>query len=353
MPLNGFPYFKGGSGEPPDEPVEIETLPRRKFSGGYIAGPELQAAVNVALILGQPLLVTGEPGTGKTELGFAIARELGLQGPHLFVVKSTSEARDLFYQYDALGRFQARQTGDAARAADALNFIHYQALGQAILEAMPPADLIARGLVHSGYAGHQAPRRAVVIIDEIDKAQKDFPNDLLDEIDNMRFGVAELNAQVEPSDEAKQKFRPVVIITSNSERQLPPAFLRRCVYHHIPFPKRETLEDIVRARVLSELGTVAHDSKAVRDAVSFFLYLRGEDSWRDSGPDPALAKAPGTAELVNFLRVLLSRRALGGEPLEATLDEPLLEATLGVLLKVKDDLDRPNLIAEFLSQKGP
>src|ERR1700754_3537587 len=147
MPFNGFPYFRGGATKAPAQPVEIATLPRRKFSGGYIAGRELQAAVNVALILGQPLLVTGEPGTGKTELGYAMAHELGLQGPHIFIVKSTSEARDLFYQYDALGRFQARQTGESERAANALNFISYQALGQAILETMPAAEVRERGLV--------------------------------------------------------------------------------------------------------------------------------------------------------------------------------------------------------------
>ena len=94
------------------------------------------------------------------------------------------------------------------------------------------------------------------------------------------------------------------------------------------------------------------EAQAVRDAISFFLYLRGEESWRDRGPDPALAKTPGTAELVNFLRVLLSRRSLGGEALADALDRPLLEATLGVLLKVKDDLDRPNLIDDFVREKG-
>ena len=175
--------------------------PDESLGRNYEADEDLEAAVNVALILNRPLLVSGAPGCGKTQLGYAIARNLGIERVYFFSVKSTSEARDLFYGYDAIGRFQAvqiaaaeRPISDSGRPAppppNVGDYIEYRALGAAILDAHQKEDvshLLVGRYEHPGW-----PRRSVVIIDEIDKAPRDFPNDLLDEVDRMKFRVPEL-----------------------------------------------------------------------------------------------------------------------------------------------------------------
>lgn len=326
-----FPYFKGDPALAPQDPLDFRTDTALGLDGkAYKSSKALRAAVNVALTLGQPLLVTGEPGTGKTELGFAVARELGLGAPLFFSVKSTSEARDLFYTFDAIGRLRAQQG-----AADALKFITYQALGRAILKAWPRDQLLAKGLITDDWEDYK-PTRSLVIIDEIDKAPRDFPNDLLDEIANTRFRIPELEHRlVELPEGERDKFSPVVVITSNSERQLPAPFLRRCAYHHIAFPDAAMLREIVEGRVLPKLPAEA--SGFVNQAIDFFQYLRGDEAHQGNGPEPKLEKPPSTAELVNFVRVA---RLSQGDGAKGPLQLATIRAAISVLLKNKTDLQR-------------
>ena len=191
----------------------------------YIPSPSLISAVNVALSLGQPLLLTGEPGTGKTQLAHHVAHFFGLGQPLVFNAQTTSKALDLFYTYDALGHFQYNQNNPTVLKEGEVEdrFIRYQALGDAI----------------------RSNSRKVVLIDEIDKAPRDLPNDVLAAIEDMSFFVPELGK----SYTAEKELRPIVIITSNSEKNLPDAFLRRVVYYHIPFPDDTTLLRIVSTKI--------------------------------------------------------------------------------------------------------
>jgi MoxR-like ATPase len=313
---------------------------------GYVAQPDLVAAVNVALTLGQPLLLTGEPGTGKTQLAYSLAWELGFDKPLKFETKSTTESRDLFYTFDTVGRFHAAQahdrpvglgkprlpssgsSGGAVDAqddesigpADPLRFITYNALGLAIILANE-RDTVSR-ILPPGFK-HPGPRRSVVLIDEIDKAPRDVPNDVLSEIETMSFRVPELNFN--GSIGADSQWRPVVIITSNSEKALPDAFLRRCIYYHVPFPEAQ-LPDIVASRI----GSRFKGLPLLTEALSLFAFLR----------DPALnlRKPPATAELLDWLRYLQQRP----EGLPATLiQDPQLHSSFRTtLLKNKDDQER-------------
>src|SRR5262249_10966729 len=177
-------------------------------------------AGKVALMLQEPLLLTGEPGTGKTQLAFSVAWQLGLDSPLIFETKSTSVSRDLFYNFDNLRRFQAAQV--PSESLDPKAYISFKALGLAILYTLPAAELSE--IVSTG-ASHHEPRRSVVLIDEVDKAPRDFPNDILNELEHLYFRVPEMGNRIVRADPA---LRPIVVITSNSEKGLPDAFLRRC-----------------------------------------------------------------------------------------------------------------------------
>lgn len=270
---------------------------------GYLPDQGLIDAVNVALTLRQPLLLTGEPGTGKTQLAYSVADQLGLEKPLVFETKSTSVARDLFYTFDNIRRFQAAQS--AGTNIDPRAFIEYNALGTAIM------------LARQG-------KQSLVLIDEIDKAPRDFPNDILSEIEQLYFRIPELgNERVE----ADPNLRPIVIITSNSEKSLPDAFLRRCIFYYIPFPDEERLEQIVLSRVP---GFTAGPNTALADVIAFFQILRDGSS--------ALDKKPGTAELLNWVVALAQFGIDPGKPLRAQAES--VARTLSTLRKQVDDQDR-------------
>ena len=284
---NGWMRYRGDGLTPSGQNAET-----RGERGRYIADQRLVTAVNTAIAVGQPLLITGEPGTGKTMLAWSIAAELGLGSVLEFHTRSDNQARDVLYDFDYLMRFYHAQTRDP-RAEQLDLYIRWHALGEAI----------------------RSPEQRVVLIDEIDKAPRDFPNDLLDELDRMEFRVPEL-AQV-----YKAAHRPIVIITSNSERQLPDPFLRRCIFHRLDFPSGDRLQTILRER----LGHLDLGQRLVEVATLRFEQLRKV---------PGFEKLPSTAERIAWVRVL---HASGVDP-EALQRSRLAELPLsGVLIKSERD----------------
>jgi MoxR-like ATPase len=266
-------------------------LPRpfRRFGGTptYLTNESLEAAVNCALVLERPLLVRGEPGTGKTQLAHAIAESLEVERIH-WPVKSTAHAQDGLYAYDTVQRLHDARYGDAD-VDDVRRYIKLGPLGRAF----------------------DANRRVVLLIDEIDKADREFPNDLLHELDRMRFAIPETGDEVVASE------RPVVVITSNNEKDLPDAFLRRCVFHFIDFPDTERMKRIVRVHH-------PHVEDALVDqALAAFYELRAV---------PKLQKRPSTSELVDWITVLMYA-GIGRDRLVRELP------FLGVLLKRAEDLE--------------
>ncbi len=296
----------------------------------YLAQADLAAAVDVALTLGMPLLLTGEPGSGKSALADSVAAELGLGHPKparalRFPVKSTTEARDLFYLFDTVGRFHASQTPGAT--ADARDYIRFQALGLALLRAKPPAFARDTLMLDPERLDHPGePLRSVVLIDEIDKAPRDVPNDILVELETMAFDIPELSAgrgrvhrvALDPDGDEGQR-RPLVIFTSNREQALPEPFLRRCVFHHLGFPPfragpddpRITVERIVARRLGKRYAGDGMAGGRVHLAIDFFAYLREPEQERRIGRRPTLA------ELLNWLDWLLPPVAADGRPLGA------------------------------------
>jgi len=263
--------------------------PFKRFTGTdrYLTNPALQAAVNCALALERPLLVKGEPGTGKTLLAEAIATAIGV--PLLtWHVKSTTRAQDGLYVYDTVQRLHDSRFGDGD-VKDVGHYIRWGPLGQAF----------------------RSPGRVVLLIDEVDKADLEFPNDLLHELDRMRFRVMETEEEI-VADE-----RPVVVITSNNEKELPDAFLRRCVFHFIDFPDVELMKRIVRVHhpVL--------DEALVDQALEVFYQLRSLTRLR---------KRPSTSELVDWLAVL---QAAGVQNVKLEAQLPFV----GALLKKEQDLE--------------
>jgi MoxR-like ATPase len=259
---------------------------RFRGTDSYLTNEGLQAAVNCALTLQRPLLVKGEPGTGKTLLAEAIAQSLG-QRLLTWHVKSTTRAQDGLYVYDTVQRLYDSRFGDGD-VRDIRRYIKMGPLGEAF----------------------SAPERVVLLIDEVDKADLEFPNDLLHELDRMRFRVTETG------DEVAAKHRPVVVITSNNEKELPDAFLRRCVFHFIDFPDAELMRRIVG---------VHHpglDATLTEQALKVFYELRAFTRLR---------KRPSTSELIDWIAVLKSQGVT-----DLKLDENL--PFLGALLKKEQDL---------------
>jgi MoxR-like ATPase len=283
---------------------------------GYLPDRGLVDAVNVALLLRQPLLLTGEPGTGKSQLATSVAYQLGVDPPLVFETKSTSIAQDLFYGFDNIGRFRAAQTPGAP--SDPQLFLTFHALGLAIVLANENSTV---GHLLPPNFRHDWRRQSVVLIDEIDKAPRDFPNDILNEIERLYFRIPELG-DVEIA--ADVDFRPVVIMTSNSEKSLPEAFLRRSIFYSIPFPDEERLERIALSRLPERLKSGA---PLLRDAISFFTLLRQAEF--------GMRKSPGTAELLNWLAALLEFKCDPAESIAA--QAPQVARTLSALAKMTED----------------
>ena len=227
----------------------------------YIAADDLAIAVNAAVTLERPLLVKGEPGTGKTELARQVAESLGMEMIE-WNIKSTTRAQQGLYEYDAVSRLRDSQLGDA-RVHDVAHYIKQGKLWQAF----------------------SSDKKVVLLIDEIDKADIEFPNDLLQELDRMAFHVYETGTTVEAL------HRPVVIITSNNEKELPDAFLRRCFFHYISFPEPETLRKII------EVHHPGIKSQLLETALTQFFEIRDT---------PGLKKKPSTSEVLDWLKLLLA-----------------------------------------------
>jgi MoxR-like ATPase len=290
---------------------------------GYLPDEGLIDAVNVALLLGLPLLLTGQPGTGKTLTASSVAWSLGLPPPLKFEVKSTSAARDLFYSYDGLARFHAVQSKTDSAA---VNYLSFTALGLAIVRSHQPARYAH---LQRSADLHKQPTRSVVLIDEVDKAPRDFPNDLLNDIEKLSFQIPELgNEEVE----ANPDLRPIVIMTSNSERDLPDPFLRRCAYYNIPFPEKR-LREIVERR----LGTALRAGPAfLGDALEAFNLLRQQSS--------GLRKSPATSELLQWIIAMLEH-GRAADPFSGA--NPIALRTLSALVKTEED---QRLAAEILAR---
>ncbi|BBK42203.1 ATPase AAA [Allostella vacuolata] len=265
-----------------------------RFAGtdSYIATPDLMVAVNAAVALQRPLLVKGEPGTGKTILAHEIAAALGR--PLIpWHIKSTTKAQQGLYEYDAVARLRDGQLGDA-RVNDIRNYIR-------------------RGKLWDAFTAEAAP---VLLIDEIDKADIEFPNDLLLELDRMEFHVYETGETV------AAKVRPIVIITSNNEKELPDAFLRRCFFHYIRFPDRETMERIVAVHFPGLRNDL------VREAMALFYEIREV---------PGLKKKPSTSELLDWIKLLMIDE-IPPEVLKQRDPAKLIPPLHGALLKNEQDV---------------
>jgi MoxR-like ATPase len=277
-----------------------------KFTGtkDYVATDDLKVAVNAAIVLERPLLVKGEPGTGKTVLAEEVAK--ALDAPLLtWHIKSTTKAQQGLYEYDAVSRLRDSQLGDP-RVSDISNYIRRGKLWEAFTSA----------------------KRPVLLIDEIDKADIEFPNDLLLELDRMEFHVYETGETI------RAKQRPIIMITSNNEKELPDAFLRRCFFHYIKFPDIETMQQIV------EVHFPDIKKRLVGEAMKIFFEVRDV---------PGLKKKPSTSELLDWLKLLLNEE-MTVEQLRERDPRKLIPPLHGALLKNEQDVHLFERLA-FLSRR--
>ena len=278
---------------------------RFKGSENYVATDDLTLAVNAAISLQRPLLIKGEPGTGKTRLAEEVAASLGL--PMLeWHIKSTTKAQQGLYEYDAVSRLRDSQLGDP-RVKDIGNYI-------------------VRGMLWQAFT---ADTPVVLLIDEIDKADIEFPNDLLREIDRMEFYVYETRELV------RARHRPVVFITSNNEKELPDAFLRRCFFHYIRFPDKETMQKIV------DVHFPDLKKSLLREALEVFFEVREV---------PGLKKKPSTSELLDWLKLLLAED-IPAEALRSKERRTIIPPLHGALLKNEQDVHLFERLV-FLSRQG-
>src|SRR5213595_496500 len=279
---------------------------RFKGSDAYVSTDDLTLAVNAAITLERPLLVKGEPGTGKTMLAIEVARSLGLPLVE-WHIKSTTKAQQGLYEYDAVSRLRDSQLGDA-RVSDISNYIK-------------------RGKLWDAFT---LEKRPVLLIDEIDKADIEFPNDLLLELDRMEFFVYETGETV------KARRRPIVVITSNNEKELPDAFLRRCFFHYIRFPDPDTMRAIIDVHFR---GIKQH---LVAEALKLFYEVREV---------PGLKKKPSTSELLDWLKLLMVED-IGPETLRERDPKKLIPPLHGALLKNEQDVHLFERLAFMARREG-
>lgn len=279
-----------------------------KFVGtkDYIATEDLKVAVNAAATLERPLLVKGEPGTGKTVLAIEVAKALGTSLIE-WHIKSTTKAHQGLYEYDAVARLRDGQLGEE-KARDVRNYIK-------------------RGKLWEAFTADERP---VLLIDEIDKADIEFPNDLLQELDRMEFFVYETGETV------KAEKRPIVIITSNNEKELPDAFLRRCFFHYIKFPDADTMSEIV------EVHFSGIKKRLVADALKIFYEVRDV---------PGLKKKPSTSELLDWLKLILSED-IPDEILSERDPRKAIPPLHGALLKNEQDVHLFERLAFLARREG-
>ena len=265
-----------------------------RFQGtkSYIATEDLKLAVDASLSLEKPLLVKGEPGTGKTMLALEVAESLGMRLIE-WHIKSTTKASQGLYEYDAVSRLRDSQLGND-KVEDIANYINKGKLWDAFT----------------------ADEQVVLLVDEIDKADIEFPNDLLQELDRMEFYCYELDQTI------KAKHRPLVIITSNNEKDLPDAFLRRCFFHHIAFPDRDVLEKIISVHIPKI------KKKLLKDAIDIFFDIRKV---------PGLKKKPSTSELIDWLKLIVSDDI--AQEVIASKNSNLGPPLYGALLKNEQDVE--------------
>jgi MoxR-like ATPase len=280
----------------------------QRFEGtsDYVATDDLKIAVNAAIALERPLLIKGEPGTGKTVLAYEVAK--ALNAPLLtWHIKSSTKAQQGLYEYDAVTRLRDSQLGDV-RVKDVANYIKRGKLWEAF----------------------DAPERPVLLIDEIDKADIEFPNDLLQELDRMEFFVYETNETI------RAAIRPVVIITSNNEKELPDAFLRRCFFHYIRFPDAETMQAIV------DVHFPGIKQKLVSEALRIFYDMRKV---------PGVKKKPSTSELLDWLKLLMVED-IDAEALRERDPAGLIPPLHGALLKNEQDVHLFERLAMLAKREG-
>ncbi len=279
-----------------------------KFQGtkSYVATDDLKVAVNAAITLERPLLIKGEPGTGKTVLALEVAK--ALRTPLIeWHIKSTTKAQQGLYEYDAVSRLRDSQLGDE-RVKDIRNYIK-------------------KGKLWDAFTSQERP---VLLIDEIDKADIEFPNDLLQELDRMEFFVYETGETI------KAQQRPIVMITSNNEKELPDAFLRRCFFHYIKFPDTETMRAIIEVHFPGLKG------RLVSEALKIFYDVREV---------PGIKKKPSTSELLDWIKLLLNED-IGPETLRETDPRKLIPPLHGALLKNEQDVHLFERLAFMARRQG-
>jgi|SRR5450432_265749 len=310
--------------------IDIDKIYLNNNAIDYVADDGIIKAVEIAIALGKPLLISGEPGTGKTKLADFVAMQLATQTqgkdfaflnvPYVFNTKSTSVSTDLFYFYDAVSHFRSQHADTTTE-----QFIELKPMGLAIAQTYGLNSNSLQGISKIGNMSatylQPQPRSSVVLIDEIDKAPREFPNDLLNEMENYSFDIKEINQSVT---RCKSDCRILVIMTSNSEKNLPNAFLRRCVFYHIGFPDKDKLLLIAKKRLMIDNTTY---DELIGKAIDEFNNIRNR----------AMNKKPSTSEFLDWINLLQHYKLLNNSSFAPDNTDPLYEATKSTLIKNYED----------------